>query len=88
MIGDVENPVADPRVQAKLEAEVMGALDHLASYEKPKKLGLLAEEFTIENGILTPTQSIKRRIVEERYDALIDSCYEEEAIDEVVLVAS
>ncbi len=76
-----------PKTKALFEKQIMGALSDLASFEKPKKICLLFEEFTIENGIMTPKQSIKRRAVEERYKDLIDRCYEDEAVDEVVLVA-
>jgi long-chain acyl-CoA synthetase len=76
-----------PKTQELLKDELLGTLSDLASFEKPKKIGLLHEEFTIENGILTPKQSIKRRVVEERYKALIDGIYESEAVDDVVFVA-
>lgn len=76
------------KTKALFESEVMGALSDLAPFEKPKKIGLLAEEFTIENGVLTPKQSIKRRVVEEKYKDLIDGFYEEEAVDDVVFVAA
>jgi len=73
--------------KALFKREILGALDDLASFEKPKKIGLLSEEFTIENGILTPKQSIKRRMVESRYKNFIDSLYSEDAVDDVVFVA-
>jgi len=50
-----------------------------ASYETIKKCRLLAEDFTIESGELTPTMKVKRGVIEERYDDLIDTMYEEEA---------
>ncbi len=65
-----------PDVVAKIETEVMGTLRDLASYEMPKKLLLLDHDFTIESGELTPTLKVKRRIVEEKYQARIDALYE------------
>jgi len=64
------------KVQEHMRTEVFGSLGELASYETPKKLGLIEEEFTIEGGILTPNQKVKRRVVRERYGALIDRFYE------------
>lgn len=64
------------RIQDHMEQEVFGLLGDLASFERPKKLGLIKEEFTIEGGILTPNQKVKRRVVQERYGALIDQFYD------------
>ena len=76
----------DPRVQAHLEKEVLGCLGDLASYETPKKLGLIQEEFTIEGGILTPNQKVKRRVVGERYGPLIDKFYDPQYREHTVFV--
>jgi long-chain acyl-CoA synthetase len=51
----------------------------LASFEVPKKLLLLARDFTVESGELTPTLKVKRRVVEERYRAAIEGLYTEKA---------
>jgi long-chain acyl-CoA synthetase len=64
-----------PGVQKLLEEEVQTELSHLARFEMPKKLVLLDEEFTIEDGSLTPTQKVKRRVVEKRFDDVIDALY-------------
>jgi long-chain acyl-CoA synthetase len=74
-----EELTKDPRVVAHVEKELFGMLQDLASFEMPKKIALLAEEFTVENGFLTPTLKVKRRVVQERLDAVIDALYEEEA---------
>jgi long-chain acyl-CoA synthetase len=73
--------VGSPAVIECMEREVFGALAHLASFEQPKKMALLEEELSIENGLLTPTLKVKRRVVQERLDALIDELYAEEAAD-------
>ncbi|HEX9581290.1 MAG TPA: long-chain fatty acid--CoA ligase [Gemmatimonadales bacterium] len=62
-------------VVAKLEREVMLTLRDLASFEMPKKILLVAEDFTVENGQLTPTLKVKRRAVEQRHAALIEAAY-------------
>jgi len=76
-----EELVADPRVQAHVEAAARGMLGDLASFETPKKFALLPEELTEENGFLTPSLKVKRRVVDERFDALIDRLYAEEPSD-------
>ncbi len=74
---DIPSMLALPDVTAKVEREVMGSLRDLASFEMPKKLLLLEEDFTIESGELTPTLKVKRRVVEQRYRARIDALYAE-----------
>ncbi len=69
--------LATPAVRAKMEAEVMGTVQHLAHFEMPKKIGLLEHEFSIERGDLTPTLKVKRRVVDRTYKSLIDSLYAE-----------
>ena len=47
----------------------------LASYETVKSVSILPEDFSVENGYLTPTFKIKRNLVEKNYKELIDSMY-------------
>jgi long-chain acyl-CoA synthetase len=74
-VADRRALVEDPQVQALLEKDVLGALGDLARYEQPKKLGLISTEFTIEGGELTPSQKVRRRVVERQYAALIEGLY-------------
>ena len=64
-----------PEVQAKMEREVAKALPALAAYETPKRILLLEHDFSIENGDLTPTLKVRRRIVEKKYQRQIDALY-------------
>ena len=65
-----------PDIAAKVEREVMVTLRDLASYQMPKKVLLIEEDFTVENGMLTPSLKTKRRVIEERHKARIDACYD------------
>lgn len=47
----------------------------LASYETVKKIFIVPEEFSIDNGQMTPTFKVKRSIVEKAYAAEIDAMY-------------
>ncbi len=71
--------ITQPVVKAKMEKEVLAKLSGLASYETPKKVALIEHDFTIEGGELTPTLKVKRRVIDQKYSALIDALYEEEA---------
>ena len=50
--------------------------EELAQYEKVKAFALLVSELSVENGELTPTLKIKRRVVDERYRKVIDHIYD------------
>ena len=78
--------LASKQVQDQMEARVMARLDDLARYERPKKIGLVAATFTVEDGTLTPTQKVKRREVEAQYRKLIDAFYQKENFDQTVFV--
>jgi long-chain acyl-CoA synthetase len=66
---------ADSRVRKLLEAEVLSALRGFAQHERPKKVAVIADEFTIDSGMLTPTLKIKRKVVEQVYREVIDALY-------------
>jgi long-chain acyl-CoA synthetase len=65
-----------PTIQAKIDKEVREQLTGLASFETPKKIALLEHDFTVESGEMTPTLKVKRRVVEQRYKAVIDALYD------------
>jgi long-chain acyl-CoA synthetase len=48
---------------------------HLADYERVRRVALLAEEFSIDKGEMTPTLKVKRNVIDERYGKLIDELY-------------
>jgi long-chain acyl-CoA synthetase len=73
--GDLEQLLALPEVRQKIEREVRMTLRDLAQFEMPKRLLLLARDFTVEAGELTPTLKVRRRIVEQRHRAAIEALY-------------
>lgn len=50
-------------------------LEPFSRFQRPKKFALLAEEFTVENGMLTPTMKAKRREIYSKYQGVIDTLY-------------
>ena len=64
------------RVHELVNAEVERINKGLASFETVKKVRILPRELTIEDGELTPSMKIKRRVVAEKYAALLDEMYE------------
>ena len=46
-----------------------------AHHEQIRAFALLSADLTIEDGSITPTLKVKRRVLENRYRELIDSMY-------------
>ena len=80
--------LADPRCQDLLREEIFGELRDLARFETPKKIGLLSEPFTVENGALTPTQKVKRPVVTRLYADMIESFYRAESVEQTMFLSS
>jgi len=67
--------VANPKIQALYEDAVEQVNQNLARFEKLKRVLLVPDEFTADNGALTPTMKLRRRVIEERYRTQIDELY-------------
>jgi long-chain acyl-CoA synthetase len=67
-----------PTIQQKMEKEIAEECEKmkLATFETPKKVALIENDFTVDRGELTPTLKVKRRVIERTYAALIDSLFE------------
>jgi long-chain acyl-CoA synthetase len=63
-------------VRALYETIVEQVNQGLARFEKLKKVLLVPDEFSAENGSLTASMKLRRRVVEERYRKLIEDMYE------------
>jgi long-chain acyl-CoA synthetase len=70
-----EEMVAHPAVHALIEGEVKRLTAYLAQWEAIKRFALLPEDFTFDNGSLTSTLKLKRRVVEQKYREIIDKLY-------------
>ncbi len=66
---------AHPWVHSLIDAEIKRLTVHLAQYETIKRFALLPEDFTFDNGSLTFTLKLKRRVVEQQYAGVIESLY-------------
>ncbi len=65
------------RVRQLIATEIDAVNNKLARYEQIRIWELLPDEFTIETGELTPTQKIKRRVINQKYGDIIERLYRE-----------
>ncbi|MFT4071105.1 MAG: long-chain fatty acid--CoA ligase [Dysgonamonadaceae bacterium] len=73
----VENKEIHTLIANRIEYQVID----FASYEKVKRFTILSHPFSMEDGELTNTLKIKRRVVEEKYADLISAMYDEALSD-------
>ncbi|WP_261816591.1 AMP-dependent synthetase/ligase [Vibrio gallicus] len=62
-----------------LESRVAELQQNLAKFEQVKKFKLLPKAFSMEKGELTPTQKLRRKVINDRYQDEIEEMYEDGA---------
>lgn len=67
--------VHNSEVVDELRARVQALTAKLPSHEQIRDLRVLVEDFTMDNGLLTPTLKVKRREVEKRFESMVDEMY-------------
>jgi long-chain acyl-CoA synthetase len=65
----------DPKVHELLMAEIKKYGQSFKGYERPVKLLVTLEDFTTDNGMLTPTLKLKRRNVLAKYEPGLEALY-------------
>lgn len=78
---DFDELRSNERIIRLIEAEVAAKNRELAPFETIKKVKIVPE-FTIENGLLTPTLKIKKNLVAEKYRQEIEALYTENNLRE------
>ena len=66
----------DPAAVRLVQREVATLTAPLHDYERVRRVALLSAEFSIDGGELTPTLKVKRRVVDEKFGAVIEALYE------------
>lgn len=69
------DPSEDDNLHAAVWKDVEAVNADLASYEQIKKIAILPEDFTVENGMLTPTFKVKKKIVYKKFADVIEGLY-------------
>ena len=80
-MGNDENPkstkqlIKDQKVYDQIKSDVESANANFAQWEKVKEFKLTDDVWSIDSGHLTPTMKLKRKIIAEKYNALIKEIY-------------
>jgi len=65
----------DPDVRNLIGESIARVNGKLSRYEQIKKFAILEHSFTPQSGEITPTEKLKRRVIAEKYRAVIDGLY-------------
>ena len=69
---------ASPELKTRIEKEISKLNEKLGNWEKIKKIELVPDVWTTENGMLTPTLKLRRRIILQKYADLYNKLYDRE----------
>jgi len=69
--------VERPDVRALYQEIIDGINRELSQFERIKRIAILPREFSIENGELTPSLKVRRKIVEQKWAQTIEGLYAE-----------
>ena len=86
--GNRRDLAQDARVVALYQAIVDKVNAALANFETIKRFRLVAEEWSLESGELTPTLKLRRRVIQEKYAAEIAEFYADESAASPVQVVA
>jgi long-chain acyl-CoA synthetase len=64
-----------PRTQELIGAAVKAINQELATHERIRRFCVLPREFSLEEGEMTPTMKVRRRVIGERYAGVIEQMY-------------
>lgn len=71
-----EEMVKSPELKKRIEKEIDKLNQKLGNWEQVKRVELTPEIWSVDNGMLTPTMKLKRKVIKERYIDLYNKLYE------------
>ena len=72
---NIDRLLENPKVRAYIKADLDKYGEKFKGFEGIKDFALTAEDFTTENGLLTPSLKVKRKQVTDKYKSAIEALY-------------
>jgi long-chain acyl-CoA synthetase len=72
---NIDRLLDNPKVRAHFKADLDKYGEKFKGFEGIKDFALIGEDFTTENGLLTPSLKVKRKQVTDKYKPLIEGLY-------------
>ena len=71
-----EITIDNPEIRDWMSEDLQLHAKELANFERIRAFSLKRTPFTIENGEVTPTMKLKRKVIEKKYEEVIGSLYQ------------
>jgi long-chain acyl-CoA synthetase len=71
-----EEMIKHPEIVKRIQTEIKKYNAFFGSYEQIKKYQLVTDEWTMNNGFLSPTMKVKRKVLENFYSKKIEQLFE------------
>ncbi|MBI3787995.1 MAG: long-chain fatty acid--CoA ligase [Ignavibacteriales bacterium] len=68
--------VLSSEIRKLYDSEIQKLQKDLPNYERVRRFELLPQALTVENGEITPTLKVKRKVVEQKFSTIIEKMYE------------
>ena len=65
-----------PEVHLQIQQAIDDVNRELAPWERARRFAILPEDFTVENGLLTPTLKPRRKVIEQQYRETLEGFYQ------------
>jgi long-chain acyl-CoA synthetase len=78
--GDHTALCRDPHVRTHLSSEIERLSADWKGFEKPAAFAVLADEISIDNGLMTPSLKLKRKKIVERFATEIEALYAQKRV--------
>lgn len=91
LVSDFKELLKEEQISRLFQKEVERINEEYGKWEKIKEFRIVPEAWSLETGELTPTLKLKRRIILEKYNHLVEDIYQEDGahlFDEVEASAS
>jgi long-chain acyl-CoA synthetase len=75
--GDYDALVKNDKVRAEIKTAIDALNKGLPSYSTVKKFAILPKDFSVEDGELTASLKVRRKVVEKKYASLLDEFYKD-----------
>lgn len=73
---DVSELYQNPALRLRIQKQVQKTNSEIANFEAIKKFEIVSDTWSVENGSLTPSLKVKRKVIETKYAELIAEMYE------------
>ena len=80
--GGLDELARDERVRALIQGVVDGVNAERSRYEQVKRFTILPRDFTMDDGELTPTLKLKRRVVHSHFERELEELYAGETLNQ------